>query len=109
MRNANDNAIGQVIVRVEKNNIEILKQILKKKKVKSIPLKVSAPFHCSLMKPAADEMRDKINNTNFTDPKIKIINNVSAEPVSDANLIKKLLIDQIFSTVKWRESIMKSN
>ena len=59
------------------------------------------------MKPAADEMRDKINNTNFTDPKIKIINNVSAEPVSDANLIKKLLIDQIFSTVKWRESIMK--
>ncbi len=104
---ANDNAIGQVIVSGEKNNIEILQQILKKKKVKSIPLKVSAPFHCSLMKPAADEMRDKINNTNFTDPKIKIINNVSAEPVSDANLIKKLLIDQIFSTVKWRESIMK--
>tara|TARA_B100000575_G_C23129870_1_gene655245 strand:- start:730 stop:1671 length:942 start_codon:yes stop_codon:yes gene_type:complete len=104
---ANDNAIGQVIVSGEKNNIEILQQILKEKKVKSIPLKVSAPFHCSLMKPAADEMRDKINNTKFTDPTIKIINNVSAEPVTDANLIKKLLIEQIFSTVKWRESIMK--
>ena len=104
---ANDNAVGQVIVSGEKTSIEKFQMILKDKKIKSIPLKVSAPFHCSLMKPAANVMREKINSTKFTDPSIRIVNNVTAEPISDSNEIKKLLIEQIFSTVKWRESIIK--
>ena len=58
------------------------------------------------MKPAAEIMRDKINNTNFNTPKIKIINNVTAEPEEDINKIKNLLVDQIFSTVRWRESLI---
>jgi len=104
---ANDNADGQVIISGNKNSIESFQVILKEKKIKSIPLKVSAPFHCSLMMPAAKTMESKIYNTKFTDPIFKIINNVTACSESDANNIKKLLVKQIFSTVKWRESIIK--
>ena len=59
------------------------------------------------MKPAADTMAEKINNTKFNSPLYKIINNVTAKTEADPNIIKRLLIDQIFSTVKWRESIIK--
>ena len=48
-------------------------KFLKEKKIKSIPLKVSAPFHCSLMKPAAEIMKEKINNTNFKNPLLKLL------------------------------------
>ena len=61
---ANDNANGQVIVSGEKILLKICKVYLKKK-IKTIPLKVSAPFHCSLMKSAAENMSDKINQINF--------------------------------------------
>ena len=60
---ANDNAEGQVIVSGNKERIESLQSILKDRKIKSIPLKVSAPFHCSLMKPAENSMKDKIVKT----------------------------------------------
>ena len=104
---ANDNANGQVIVSGNKEKIESLQNILKEKKIKSIPLKVSAPFHCSLMKPAANIMKDKIKITNFKKPQFRIINNVNANPEVNPENIKSLLIEQIFSTVKWRESILK--
>ena len=58
------------------------------------------------MKPAAEVMRDKINNTKFKIPLFKVINNVTAKAEVDPNIIKVLLIDQIFSTVKWRESLI---
>ena len=103
---ANDNAIGQVIVSGNKEKVELLQSFLKEKKIKSIPLKVSAPFHCSLMKPAAKIMEEKIQKTNFKDPSFNIVNNVTATPETNSNKIKKLLIDQIFSTVNWRESII---
>jgi [acyl-carrier-protein] S-malonyltransferase len=103
---ANDNANGQVIISGDKKNIELIQISLKENKVKSIPLKVSAPFHCSLMKPAAEIMREKINNTKFENPNVEIVNNVTAEPEKNSENIKKLLVDQIFSTVKWRESII---
>ena len=103
---ANDNANGQVIISGSKDNIDALQKALKDRKKKSIPLKVSAPFHCSLMKPAAEIMKDKINNTKFNDPLLKIVNNVTAKPENNSSIIKKLLIDQIFSTVRWRESII---
>ncbi len=103
---ANDNAEGQVIISGNKENVTSLQNFLKEKKIKSIPLKVSAPFHCSLMKPAASIMKEKINNTKFNNSLYKIINNVTANPESDANVLKKLLIEQIFSTVKWRESLI---
>ena len=103
---ANDNAEGQVIISGDNNKVNLLKTLLKNNNIKSIPLKVSAPFHCSLMKSAAENMREKINNTSFNKPTIKIVSNVTAEPVNDQNQIKDLLIKQIFSTVKWRESLL---
>ncbi len=106
---ANDNADGQVIISGDKQSITNFQNLLKQKKIKSIPLKVSAPFHCLLMKPAADNMKEKINNTNFNKPKIAVISNVTAVPEEEITKIKKLLIDQIFSTVRWRESLIYMN
>ena len=74
-------------------------------KKKSIPLPVSAPFHCSLMKPAAKKMEKNIFETNFTKPGVQIVSNVTAQVVENPQDIKKLLIDQIFSKVRWRESV----
>lgn len=103
---ANDNADGQVIVSGNKESVKSLQIILKENKIKFIPLKVSAPFHCSLMQPAANYMKDKIYNTKFNNPLLDIVSNVTAKPERDANIIKKLLVEQIFSTVKWRDSII---
>ncbi len=103
---ANDNAIGQVIISGNKKSVSSFQKKLKEKKIKTIPLKVSAPFHCSLMKPASEKMKEKINDTKFTKLKFNIVNNVTAREESNLENIKKLLIDQIFSTVKWRESII---
>ena len=103
---ANDNAEGQVIVSGNKERVESLQSILKDRKIKSIPLKVSAPFHCSLMKPAENSMKEKIAKTKFTNPIFKIINNVTATPENNSEKIKELLVKQISSTVKWRDSII---
>ena len=102
---ANDNCEGQVVVSGTKKTIEILNKKLKDKKKRGILLPVSAPFHCSLMKKAAENMKDKIENTNLLQPKPKIISNVTATEESDISKIKPLLIDQITSRVRWRESI----
>ena len=103
---ANDNAEGQIIVSGDKEKIDFFTNYIKEKKIKSIPLKVSAPFHCSLMKQAANKMKDKIMNISFQKPTNLILNNVTARPESDPDVIKKLLINQIYSTVRWRESLI---
>ena len=102
---ANDNADGQIIVSGNIETIEELKKILKEKKKKSISLPVSAPFHCSLMKSAAVKMKDKINNTNIKKPDYEIISNVTSLPTNKTEDIKNLLVQQIYSKVRWRESI----
>ena len=106
---ANDNANGQVIVSGDKESVNTFEIFLKEKKVKSIPLKVSAPFHCSLMRPAAESMQEKILGTDFNNATTKIVNNVTAKAEDDAAEVKKLLIEQIFSTVRWRESLIYMN
>ena len=103
---ANDNANGQIIVSGDSKSVKLFQKKLKDENIKSIPLKVSAPFHCSLMKPAANKMREKINSTKFEDAYFDIICNVTAKPEKDNKIIKQLLIDQISSTVKWRESLI---
>tara|TARA_B100000965_G_scaffold404858_1_gene436888 strand:+ start:40 stop:972 length:933 start_codon:yes stop_codon:yes gene_type:complete len=103
---ANDNAEGQTIISGDVENINLLQNILKKNKKKFIPLNVSAPFHCSLMKPAAVKMEEKINSINFEKPKFDVVCNVTSKPENNPENIKKLLIDQICSTVRWRESLI---
>tara|TARA_Y100001970_G_C14210007_1_gene846328 strand:- start:319 stop:1236 length:918 start_codon:yes stop_codon:yes gene_type:complete len=102
---ANDNSIGQVVASGDKKIIGILNENLKIKKKRAITLPVSAPFHCSLMKEAAEKMKKKIENTKFLVPKPSIISNVTAKAENDVNRIKPLLIDQITSRVRWKESI----
>ena len=102
---ANDNTKGQVVVSGTKKVIKILNENLKKKKKRGIILPVSAPFHCSLMKTAAENMRKKIEDTNFLKPKPNVISNVSAQEEINVNRIKPLLIDQITRRVRWRESV----
>ena len=103
---ANDNAEGQTILSGDIESINSLKDILKKNKKKFIPLNVSAPFHCSLMSPAATKMKDKINSVNFKKPIFDIVCNVTSKPENKPEEIKKLLVEQICSTVRWRESII---
>ena len=102
---ANDNSYSQVILSGDKSAIEEISKILKNNKKKSISLPVSAPFHCSLMKPAAKNMEKNIFETNFNNPAVPIISNVTAQTTKNPDDIKKLLIEQIFSKVRWRESI----
>ena len=108
---ANDNASGQVIISGDSEAVNMMQKNLKEKKIKTMPLKVSAPFHCSLMHPAAKEMSEKINKTQFKKPSIQIINNVFADVENEPQKIKENLVKQIYATVKWRESIvlMKKN
>ena len=102
---ANDNSPGQIVISGDKNSIQILQDNLKKKSIRGIILPVSAPFHCSLMKSAEKEMSQKITESLFKDPKPPIISNVTAQAENKVNKIKELLIKQITSRVKWRESV----
>ena len=102
---ANDNSDGQIVVSGTKTVIEILSENLKKKRKKGILLPVSAPFHSSLMQQASQRMIDKIENTDFLNPKPSIISNVTAKEENDVNIIKPLLVNQITSRVRWRESV----
>ena len=103
---ANDNAEGQVIISGDNESVKLFQLNLKEKKIKTIPLKVSAPFHCSLMQSAADRMQQKIKNTEFKKPSNKIIHNVTAQPSNDSENIQDLLVKQICSSVRWRESLI---
>ena len=103
---ANDNSEGQIILSGNKEAINEIRKILKIEKKRSILLPVSAPFHCSLMKPAAEKMNNKIKNTSFNNPKISLVNNVTAKEVNNAEEIQNLLVKQIVSKVRWRESVL---
>ncbi|MEK9638757.1 MAG: ACP S-malonyltransferase [Pelagibacteraceae bacterium] len=102
---ANDNAPGQIIVSGNIEPINEFKTILKENKKKCIPLPVSAPFHCSLMNPSSDHMKKIIDETNFLNSEFEIITNVNANPTKKSEDFKKLLVEQIYSKVRWRETI----
>jgi [acyl-carrier-protein] S-malonyltransferase len=103
---ANDNAPGQVVVSGHKEAVDRAIAIAAEKGAKrSVLLPVSAPFHCALMQPAADAMREALKKTTFNVPAVPVIANVTAAPVSDPEQIRKLLVEQITATVRWRESV----
>ena len=102
---ANDNSPGQIILSGKKQSLLAFSDILKSEKKRSIFLPVSAPFHCSLMKPAADHMKNLLEKTNCENPNLKLISNVTADPINKSQEIKDLLYQQIFSQVRWRESV----
>ena len=103
---ANDNSNGQTVLSGLNTDVDKLAISLKEKKIKNIKLPVSAPFHCKLMNKATSIMTDKINNTNFLKPKNVIISNVTGTGTQETEEIKDLLIKQIESPVRWRESVI---
>ena len=103
---ANDNSNGQLVVSGNINNIDKFILDLKSKSIKNIKLPVSAPFHCKLMKKATDIMTKEIAKLEFKDPKNVLISNVTGKEVTSSALLKDLLIKQIESRVRWRESVM---
>ena len=103
---ANDNSNGQTVLSGLNTDVDKLAVSLKEKKIKNIKLPVSAPFHCKLMNKATSIMTDKINNTNFLKPKNVIISNVTGTGTQETEEIKDLLIKQIESPVRWRESVI---
>jgi [acyl-carrier-protein] S-malonyltransferase len=104
---ANDNSPGQVVVSGAKAAVERAVAIAAEQGVKrSIMLPVSAPFHCALMKPAADAMEEALAKATIRQPAVPVVANVTAQPVSDAATIAKLLVQQVTATVRWRESIL---
>ena len=102
---ANDNSPGQVILSGTKETLVDFNENLKVEKKRSIFLPVSAPFHCSLMKPAAENMKKFLQKTVFKTPSLQLISNVTALPVENDGDIKELLYKQIFSQVRWRETV----
>ena len=103
---ANDNSVGQVVVSGKTNDINLFSEDLKKAKIKNIKLQVSAPFHCKLMNPATEIMKNEISKTDFKDSEKNIVTNVTAQEAFKAEEIKRLLISQIESPVRWRETIL---
>ena len=102
---ANDNSNGQVILSGKNTDLDIFSENLKKNKIKNIKLPVSAPFHCELMRSATFKMEKIINQQILKNPTYKIVSNVTADEYKNTTEIKELLIKQIESPVRWRESI----
>ena len=103
---ANDNSNGQLVVSGNITDIDKFIIDLKESSIKNIKLPVSAPFHCKLMKKATDIMAQEIKKLEFKNPKNTLISNVTGEEIISASMIKDLLIKQIESRVRWRESVM---
>ena len=104
---ANDNDPSQVVISGEKTAVELAIELAKNRGAKrAIMLPVSAPFHCELMAPAAEKMKNELENIEIKPPIIPIVSNVRARAISDPIEIKKLLVSQVTGSVRWRESIM---
>ncbi len=103
---ANDNSDGQIVVSGKTRDIKIFSEFLKEKKIKNIKLPVSAPFHCNLMSKATEVMTKELQKIKFKPSKNILISNVTAEEISNTEDLKALLINQIESRVRWRESVL---
>ncbi len=104
---ANDNAPGQVVVSGHKGAVERAVKIAADKGAKrAVILPVSAPFHCPLMQPAADEMQAALEEMTLNHPSLPLIANVTAAQTGDPSEIKRLLVEQITGTVRWRTSVL---
>jgi [acyl-carrier-protein] S-malonyltransferase len=103
---ANDNSDGQIVLSGKSTDLAKLNEFLKSNNIKNIKLPVSAPFHCKLMNKATEIMKQEIERINFRESKIKLISNVTASEILNENDLKRLLIDQIESRVRWRESVV---
>lgn len=104
---ANDNAPGQVVLSGAREAVERAVALAPEHGVKrALMLPVSAPFHCTLMRPAADAMAEALKGVAINAPSVPVFANVSAAPVSDVEALRPLLVEQVTAMVRWRESII---
>ena len=103
---ANDNSVGQIVLSGNIEDLEKMMIDLKSANIKNIKLPVSAPFHCKLMNKATLIMKEEIRKLNFKEPKNILISNVTGKKISNSNELKDLLVKQIESRVRWRESVL---
>jgi [acyl-carrier-protein] S-malonyltransferase len=102
---ANDNNAGNVVISGAKAAVDKAIEAAKALGARAIPLNVSAPFHCPLMQPAADEMAEALAGAAILAPRSPVVTNVTARPTLDPEAIRRLLVEQVTGRVRWRESI----
>lgn len=103
---ANDNAPGQVVISGHAAAVERAIGLAKAAGARrAMPLAVSAPFHCALMQPAADVMEKALAEARLVSPLAPLVANVTAAPVTDPDMIRRLLVEQVTGMVRWRESV----
>jgi [acyl-carrier-protein] S-malonyltransferase len=104
---ANDNAPGQVVISGSKAAIDKAPEFAKARGIKrAMALNVSAPFHSPLMQPAADKMREALAAVTIRPPAVPVVANVTAAETSEPEMIRRLLVEQVTSRVRWRESVL---
>jgi [acyl-carrier-protein] S-malonyltransferase len=103
---ANDNNQGNVVISGSKAGVDAAIAKAKELGARAIPLNVSAPFHCPLMQPAADEMAEALAQATIQAPRAPLVANVTARPTFDPEEIRRLLVEQVTGRVRWRESMM---
>ncbi|HEX8469542.1 MAG TPA: ACP S-malonyltransferase [Brevundimonas sp.] len=103
---ANDNNAGNIVISGDKAAVDRAIEKAKELGARAIPLNVSAPFHCPLMQPAADEMATALATATILAPAVPIVANVTASPVTDPEVVRRLLVEQVTGRVRWRESMI---
>jgi [acyl-carrier-protein] S-malonyltransferase len=103
---ANDNNTGNVVISGAKLAVDRAIERAKELGARAILLNVSAPFHCPMMQPAADEMSEALAQTVIVPPKTPLVTNVTAQPTLDPDAIRQLLVEQVTGRVRWRESMI---
>jgi len=102
---ANDNNAGNIVISGDKAAVDRAIEKAKELGARAIPLNVSAPFHCPLMQPAADEMAQALASASISAPNPLVVANVTARPESDPEILRDLLVQQVTGRVRWRESM----
>jgi [acyl-carrier-protein] S-malonyltransferase len=102
---ANDNNQGNVVISGAKAAVDRAIEVAKEMGARAIPLNVSAPFHCPLMQPAADEMAAALAEAIIVSPRAPVVANVTARPTNDPETIRRMLVEQVTGRVRWRESV----
>ena len=102
---ANDNNAGNIVISGDKAAVDRAIEKAKELGARTIPLNVSAPFHCPLMQPAADEMAEALADARLIAPVVPVVANVTARPETDPEVIRRLLVEQVTGRVRWRESM----
>jgi [acyl-carrier-protein] S-malonyltransferase len=103
---ANDNNAGNVVISGSKAAVDLAIEKAKELGARAIPLNVSAPFHCPLMQPAADEMAAALATATIIAPRAPLVANVTAQPTLDPEAIRRMLVEQVTGRVRWRESML---